>query len=143
MDKFEMEQYQQIRELIAELQSCFIDGDAYSRSPSSSEWRRASRLVHQVNLLCLELYGYASACRQYNVVATRGSLQLLTCEKEKKEEDRHSKPIKFTKKEMESMPIQYKNLFFTENVVAHIRVRKDNLYEVRCQIDGKKNYRFE
>ena len=138
MDKFEMEQYQQIRELIAELQSCFIDGDAYSRSPSSSEWRRASRLVHQVNLLCLELYGYASACRQYNVVATRGSLQLITCAKEKKEEDRLSKPIKFTKKEMESMPIQYKNLFFTENVVAHIRVRKDNLYEVRCQIDGKK-----
>ena len=84
MDKFEMEQYQQIRELIAELQSCFIDGDAYSRSPSSSEWRRASRLVHQVNLLCLELYGYASACRQYNVVATRGSLQQLTCEIEKK-----------------------------------------------------------
>lgn len=54
------------------------------------------------------------------------------------EEDRHSKPLKFTKKEMESMPIQYKNLFFTENAVAHIRLRKDNLYEVRCQIDGKK-----
>ena len=36
------------------------------------------------------------------------------------------------------MPIQYKDLFFCESVVAHIRLRKDNLYEVRCQIDGKK-----
>ena len=54
------------------------------------------------------------------------------------EESRRSKPLKFTKKEMESMPIQYKNLFFSESAVAHIRLRKDNLYEIRCQIDGKK-----
>lgn len=36
------------------------------------------------------------------------------------------------------MPIQYKNLFFTENAVAHVCLRKDNLYEIRCQVDGKK-----
>ena len=56
-----------------------------------------------------------------------------------KEENRHkSKPLKFTKKELELMPVQYKNLFFTENAVAHIRYRKDNLFELRCQINGKK-----
>lgn len=59
-------------------------------------------------------------------------------EPNKKEKDRRSKPLKFTKKEIESMPIQYRNLFFTENAVAHIRIRKDNLYEIRCQVDGKK-----
>ena len=133
-----MEQYQEIRNLIAELQTCFIDGEAYSRSPSLSQWRRASRLVHQVNLLCLELYGYANACRQYNVVATRGNLQLITCEQqEEKEKNRQSKPLKFKKKEIETMPVQYKDLFFSENAVAHIRIRKDNFYEIRCQL-GKK-----
>ena len=35
------------------------------------------------------------------------------------------------------MPVQYKNLFFSENAVAHIRLRKDNFYEIRCQL-GKK-----
>ena len=55
-----------------------------------------------------------------------------------KEENRQSKPLKFTKKEMETMPVMYKNLFFTENAVAHVRLRKDNLYEIRCQINGKK-----
>ena len=35
------------------------------------------------------------------------------------------------------MPIQYQNLFFTENVVAHIRLRHGKYHEIRCQIDGK------
>ena len=55
------------------------------------------------------------------------------------EENRHeSKILKFTKKEIELMPIIYKDLFFSENAVAHVRLRKDNLYEIRCQLNGKK-----
>ena len=57
--------------------------------------------------------------------------------KEEKEKNRQSKPLKFTKKEIDTMPVQYKNLFFSENAVAHIRLRKDNFYEIRCQL-GKK-----
>lgn len=53
-------------------------------------------------------------------------------------EDRRSKVLKFTKKEIETMPVQYKNLFFTENAVAHIRIKKGNYYEIRCQINGQK-----
>lgn len=58
--------------------------------------------------------------------------------KEEKEENRHSRPLKFTKKEIETMPIIYRNLFFTENTVAHVRRRKDDLIEIRCQVDGKR-----
>lgn len=58
--------------------------------------------------------------------------------KEEKEENRHSRPLKFTKKEIETMPVIYRNLFFTENTVAHIRRRKDDLFEIRCQVGGKK-----
>lgn len=36
------------------------------------------------------------------------------------------------------MPIQYKDLFFSETAVAHIRLRKDGIYEIRCQLNGKK-----
>ena len=36
------------------------------------------------------------------------------------------------------MPIQYKNLFFTENAVAHIRTRNGIYHEIRCQIKGEK-----
>ena len=133
-----MELYTQVREHIADLQSCFIDfnDETYARTPSPSEWRRASRLVHKLNLLCLELYGYANACRQYNVVSIRERLSIVPG-KEDEEKNRQSKPLKFTKKEIESMPVQYKKLFFSENTVAHIRIRKDNLYEIRCQL-GKK-----
>lgn len=145
MDKFEMEQYQQIRELIAELQSCFIDGDAYSRSPSSSEWRRASRLVHQVNLLCLELYGYASACRQYNVVATRGSLQLLTCEKENalpngQDEIAVSDFVEFTEKEILQMPKHFQRLIILDRKRCRLRKRasgeNSTTYQIRYRRDG-------
>ena len=74
-----------------------------------------------------------------NAAERRAAFRLITPKKEDEEESRYrSKPLKFTKKEMESMPIQYKNLFFSESAVAHIRLRKDNLYEIRCQIDGKK-----
>lgn len=66
----------------------------------------------------------------------RKAFRIVT-ETEQKEKNRHSKPLKFTKKEIETMPVQYKNLFFSENAVAHIRLRKDNFYEIRCQL-GKK-----
>lgn len=46
--------------------------------------------------------------------------------------------VKFTKKEIETMPIFYKNLFIHDDVVAHWRRRSDDLIEIRVQIHGKK-----
>ncbi len=61
----------------------------------------------------------------------------LRLHSKEKEKNRQSKPLKFKKKEIETMPVQYRNLFFSENAVAHIRLRKDDFYEIRCQL-GKK-----
>ena len=99
-----------------------------------------------------KLLGYSEAKRDFKpilrfveddlkVVSIRERLTALSDEQggnnEKKEEGGHSKILKFTKKEIESMPIQYKNLFFTENAVAHIRIRNGIYHEIRCQIKGK------
>ena len=56
----------------------------------------------------------------------------------KKKEEWHSNILKFTKQEIESMPFMYKKLFITDVAVAHVRTRKDQLIEIRCQINGKK-----
>ena len=72
-----------------------------------------------------------------NAIERRKAFRIFTNETEEKEKNRQSKPLKFTKKEIDTMPVQYKNLFFSENAVAHIRLRKDNFYEIRCQL-GKK-----
>lgn len=45
---------------------------------------------------------------------------------------------KFSSKEIETMPLFYKNLFIAGDVVAHWRTRTDGLVEIRCQIQGKK-----
>ena len=75
-----------------------------------------------------------------NAQIRRANFRMIIADrdKDKEKEDRRSKVLKFTKKEIETMPVQYKNLFFTENAVAHIRIKKGNYYEIRCQIDGKK-----
>lgn len=68
----------------------------------------------------------------------RKAFRILTNEtEEQKQENGHSKTVKFTKKEISTMPIQYQDLFFTENVVAHVRLRKGVYHEIRCQINGK------
>lgn len=55
-----------------------------------------------------------------------------------KQEEQKKGIVKFTKKEIDSMPLYYKNLFIHEDIVAHWRRRSGNLIEIRCQIQGKK-----
>ena len=148
MDKFEMEQYTQIRELIADLQACFIafDGEGYERTPSTLEWRRASRIVHRLNLLCLELYGYANACRQYNVVDIRQHLQFVSCETEKQKSDVGTSDtqkqgfVNFTEKEISQMPTHFKRLIIIQKKRCRIRVHQSGqnstTYEIRYRSDG-------
>ncbi len=66
----------------------------------------------------------------------RSRFQLL--KNEEKQEEQKKGIIKFTKKEIETMPLYYKNLFFHNDVVARWRRRSGDLIEIRCQIDGKK-----
>ena len=66
MDKFETELFTQMMDTADELQGCFIDGDAYSRTPSFEEWRRASKLIRKLTLTGYELQGYAKARRQFD-----------------------------------------------------------------------------
>ena len=44
--------------------------------------------------------------------------------------------VKFTQKEINKMPQTFKNIFKYNKVIAHIIMRKGNVYEVRCMIDG-------
>ena len=44
--------------------------------------------------------------------------------------------VKFTQQEINRMPQKFKKIFKFNNVVAHIIMRKGNVYEVRCTIDG-------
>lgn len=144
MDKFEFESFTKFRDVVEDLQSCFIDvcGENYARTPSLSEWMRASRLTHRLTLMTMELYGYASASRQFQTFTLRQGFNSNVAKgvesEENEKESGHSKKLKFTKKEILAMPIQYHNLFFTENVVAHIRLCKGKYHEIRCQLDGKK-----
>ena len=55
-----------------------------------------------------------------------------------KNEEAKKGVYKFNQKEMEKMPLFYKHLFITGDVVAHWRERSGNLIEIRCQIKGKK-----
>ena len=48
-----------------------------------------------------------------------------------------SAPLLFTEKEVAKMPKQFRKLFKTNNVRAHVRKRSDGLYEIRCMIDLK------
>ena len=126
MDKFEMEQFGAIRDVVADLQTCFIDGDAYSRSPSANEWRRATALAHRLTLLCFELYGYASATRQYNVVSIRERLHVVSNEggEENKNPDVVGTPgnateiLKFTTQEISKSDMTFKKVFIANGLIA-------------------------
>lgn len=48
-----------------------------------------------------------------------------------------SAPLLFTEKEVSKMPKQFRKLFKTNKVRAHVRKRADGLYEIRCMIDLK------
>ena len=48
-----------------------------------------------------------------------------------------SVPLLFTEKETSKMPKQFRKLFKTNKVRAHVRKRTDGLYEIRCMIDLK------
>ena len=94
--------------------------------------RQAAQLIYTV----LERH----QIHQEDAEERRAQFRMFVSERtqDNEKEDRRSKVLKFTKKEIETMPVQYKNLFFTENAVAHIRIKKGNYYEIRCQINGKK-----
>ena len=46
-----------------------------------------------------------------------------------------SAPLFFTEKEISKMPKQFRKLFKTNKVRAHVRKRSDGLYEIRCMIN--------
>lgn len=48
-----------------------------------------------------------------------------------------SVPLIFTEKEISKMPKQFRKLFKTNKVRAHVRKRSDGLYEIRCMVDLK------
>ena len=60
-------------------------------------------------------------------------------QKEKQEEDRKDKAVSsivlFTTKELSKMPQQFRKMFKTNNIRAHVKRRPDGLYEIRCQIN--------
>lgn len=51
-----------------------------------------------------------------------------------------SVPVKFTPKEFNKMPQKYRKLFKYGTVVATVSKKKNNVYEVRCQINNIKYY---
>ena len=149
MDKFEMEQLHVLGDYIDELQNCFIDGDAYSRVPSLSKWRAATRTVHRLKLAFCELKGYASAIRQCNVVSIRERLTALSEEggefslKEKPDaetSDSENGFVEFTEKEMKQMPKKIKSLIIVNKKRCRLRVRasgaNSTTYQIRFRCDG-------
>ena len=44
--------------------------------------------------------------------------------------------VKFTQKEINRMPQKFKKLFKFNHIISHVILRKGNVYEVRCMIDG-------
>lgn len=66
-------------------------------------------------------------------------------QKESRSEEADKKPsksvsVKFTPKEFNKMPQKYRKLFKYGTVVATVSKKKNNVYEVRCQISNIKYY---
>lgn len=126
MDNHEREMLQNILELLHQL---------VGYADAKSDFRPALRFVEDSNVLPFRVPTSEQNNKSPDATMTSGNAIQQGGEKN------HagvSKVFKFTKKEMETMPIQYKNLFFTENVVAHVRVRNNVYYEIRCQVNGKR-----
>ena len=151
MDKFEINQFSEIRNVVADLQLCFVDGDSYSRTPTLHEWRQATRLAHRLTLLCSELYGYASACRQYNFATAREKFRVITSQggefklEEKENPDvgtsgENVENVEFTEKEIQQMPKQFKTKYQINKKIVRCRHHKCGAncwtYELRYRADG-------
>lgn len=152
MDKFEFESFTKFRTTVEELQECFIDGDAYSRTPTFEEWRRASRLVRLLSLMCHELYGYANACRQYNIASIKERLHITSNkggeqEKEEKNSDVGTSEeltkqgfVEFTDKEIKQMPTHFRRLIIVNKkrcrMRKHVSGKNSTTYEIRFRQDG-------
>ena len=146
MDKFEIEQFSQLGDIIDELQFCFLDEDAYSRTPSPHEWRRATAIVHRLKLAFCELLGYAKACRQFTMEFTRERLHVVPGDKggdpeqgqEKKDPDAGTSGaeqgfVEFTEQEIKQMPAHFRKLIIINK--KRCRLRK--------HASGKKSYTYE
>ena len=129
MDKYEIEQFEHIKELAADLQACFIDDDAYSRTPSSYEWRRAGRLVRQITLSCFELTGYANAKRHIELDFVKQNLRVVKNETPPGENPTAKiTPIR-TLEDINAMLVEL-------NIKLKARQRADGLFEIRPSIGG-------
>ena len=140
MDKFITEQLELIKSYAEDLQSCFIDEDAYSRTPNAAEWRRAGRIVRQITLACCELSGYANARRCIEATFTRERLQIFQNEKTPSENPTANVSengiLEFTQEDILKMPKLIRKLFKTHGLKAHVRITKDGLYQIRCRAKG-------
>lgn len=145
MDKFELEQFSALGDMITQLQTCFLEDEGYSRTPNARAWQSATRLVHQIKLAFCELNGYAKACRQYQAVMTRGNLQLITNEPEQyggdeQESRRLDEDCKgfliLSEKEILKMPKSKRNYFRIDGRKVRYRKRANGVYELRKTING-------
>ena len=148
MDKFVVEQLTNIKELADELQACFIDDDAYSRTPSPTEWRRAGRTVRQISLACHELFGYASACRILYIDDARNSLRVVsstqtdtkTPDVGTSDNEEEQGFFEYTQKEIQKMPKKIQGLMLVNRKRCHYRRKTTGknkyTYEVRFRAGG-------
>lgn len=96
--------------------------------------KRAEDAVRESKFVLNELLAEYDASD--DVAEVRRSRFYFVGEDEKKKEG--ISEIKFTNKEIEKMPTKYQKLFATQNTIAHVRRRKNGVYEIRSQIDGKR-----
>ena len=144
MDKFETELFTQVMDTADELQGCFIDDDAYSRTPSFEEWRRASKLTRKLTLIGYELQGYAKAKRQFDLETTKAQLRIVEPEANDFSAQKaelvsfvdENGFLKFTDKEILEMPKKFRKQFRMHGITAHVRITKDGLFQIRCRSKG-------
>lgn len=156
MDKYEIEQFEQIKELAANLQACFIDDDAYSRTPTPHEWRNAGRIVRQLTLACYELTGYAKAKRCIELDFVRQNLHVVknetppgtnpTAEILKitpdvgTSDDEEQGFVEFTDEEIKQMPKKLQGLIIVNKKRCRWRIHKSGknttTIEIRFRADG-------
>ena len=72
--------------------------------------------------------------------ALKDAPQKISRSEEAEKRPLKSVPVKFTPKEFNKMPQKYRKLFKYGTVVATVSKKKNNVYEVRCQINNIKYY---
>lgn len=157
MDKYEFEQFEQIKDLAASLQACFIDEDSYSRTPNVHDWRQAGRIVREIVLACYELTGYSKAKRCIELQFVRESLHVTRNKNAPPAEQPTAYVLKetpdvgtsgeeeqgfveFTEQEIQQMPKKIQNLIIVNRKRCRIRKhacgRNSTTYEIRFRSDG-------